>query len=112
MSWFRNVVAYSALSWFLSEAGGASSRANEPVEGPADDATLTVRVRRELLGDTTLKTSSNGKAAAIEIETHEGVVLLRGPVASRAAIERALWLAAGVNGVVSVTNGMFLDGAT
>ena len=65
-----------------------------------DDATVTAKVKAELLKD------SGVKGMKISVETHRGTVILSGFVESHAQANRAVAIASGIRGVQSVTNGL------
>lgn len=65
-----------------------------------DDAGITARVQALLLQD------EGVKGAAVEVRTHEGLVLLSGKVDHASQIARAESLARGVPGVKLVSNDM------
>jgi osmotically-inducible protein OsmY len=75
----------------------APSAAAKPVETSADtDAALADRIKSQLASDTQVKN------AAIEVTAKSGVVTLQGTVPTRAAKERALTVARGIDGVTQV----------
>ncbi len=65
---------------------------------------VTGKVKAAILGESTLK------SAEINVETFKGVVQLTGFVSSRAAIDKAVEVARGVEGVKSVRNDMIVKG--
>jgi len=65
-----------------------------------DDASVTAKVKAELLKDTGIKGMN------ISVETHKGTVILSGFVESHAQANRAVAIASGIHGVQSVTNGL------
>ena len=67
-----------------------------------DDTVITAKVKAAIFNDPDLK------SAEINVETFKGVVQLSGFVRSREDIYRAVEVAKGVNGVVSVKNSMKL----
>ncbi|MCM2276371.1 MAG: BON domain-containing protein, partial [Candidatus Didemnitutus sp.] len=69
-----------------------------------DDSVVTGKVKAAILGEPTLK------SAEINAETFKGVVQLTGFVSSRAAIDKAVEVARGVEGVKSVKNDMVVKG--
>jgi hyperosmotically inducible periplasmic protein len=66
--------------------------------GDAADATLTARVKAALVAD------PQAKALAINVDSHDGVVTLRGAVERDDEIAHALDVARGVDGVRDVVN--------
>jgi hyperosmotically inducible protein len=88
------------LVWLLA-ALAAPALAQEKMQdkgGGFDDALITERVMSALNGDSMLR------EADIAVETHDGVVHLRGLVRTMAHVDRAGALARGVNGVSAVRN--------
>ena len=67
-----------------------------------DDTTVTTKVKTALLADPDVK------GMAIQVETLQGQVQLSGFVHSQNAINRAVVLARGIDGVAGVTNRMQL----
>jgi hyperosmotically inducible protein len=65
-----------------------------------DDGVITAKVKAALLKDWT------GSATAVSVETNSGTVLLSGFVDSAEQARRAAEIASGVEGVVSVKNGL------
>jgi hyperosmotically inducible protein len=72
----------------------------EAVGSYMEDSVITAKVKAALLKD--LKTRS----FAVSVETHNGTVLLAGFVDDEGEVKRAADIAAGVQGVVSVKNGL------
>src|SRR5690606_11847290 len=67
-----------------------------------DDASITARVKAELIGNDTTK------ARQIEVETYRGVVQLNGFVDTQAERDEATQVARSVNGVTEVRNNLQL----
>lgn len=67
-----------------------------------DDATISNKVRAELIGDKDLNLFQ------IDVTTYEGVVQLSGFVDSQSAKDRATAVAAGVAGVKEVRNDLIV----
>jgi hyperosmotically inducible protein len=65
-----------------------------------DDSVITARVKAALVKDPAVS------ARAVSVKTHKGVVLLSGFVENDRQARRATEVAAGVQGVVSVKNGL------
>jgi hyperosmotically inducible periplasmic protein len=65
-----------------------------------DDSVITAKVKAALLKD------PNVSGLAVSVETHKGTVVLSGFVDSDNQLRRAQEIAAGVQGVVSVKNGL------
>lgn len=81
---------------------GTASPAATSVGTEIDDTVVTAKVRSALLGD------QDVKGYEIKVETHKGMVLLSGFVATQAQIDRVLSLTRAVEGAKSVENGMTL----
>ncbi len=91
------------LAATLVTAAGCASTAQREGSGQYfDDSVITGKVKAALIEDT------QTKATEINVETFKGIVQLSGFVSSQAAANRAVQLAAGVNGVKSVRNDMRL----
>jgi len=89
------------LAITLITAVGCSSTSKQESTGEyVDDSVITSKVKSAILGDPATK------VAEIGVETYKGVVQLSGFVSSQAAANRAVELARGVKGVVSVKNDM------
>lgn len=89
------------LALTLVTAVGCSSSSKQESTGEyVDDSVITSKVKSAILGDPATK------VAEISVETYKGVVQLSGFVSSQAAANRAVELARGVKGVVSVKNDM------
>ena len=65
-----------------------------------DDSMITTKVKAALLRDRTMS------VLAVSVETYKGTVLLSGFVDSEEEVRRAAEIAAGVDGVVNVKNGL------
>lgn len=68
----------------------------------ASDSVITSKIKSKLLGDEGLKSFK------VSVETHQGVVLLSGFVATAEQIQQAEKIAAGTEGVKSVKNSLVL----
>ncbi len=80
-------------------AGGYAVGSDErPVETQVDDAGITAKINQKYIEDPDLKTLN------IDVDTYEGRVTLTGVVANEERRSKAGELAAGVEGVVSVSN--------
>jgi len=71
-----------------------------------DDTVTTTRVKAALVGD------ESTKAYDIKVETRKGAVQLSGFVDNQIQVDRAIYLARGVEGVNAVENGMTLKEGT
>lgn len=92
------------------KAGEKTEKANEAGEKAEnreylDDATITAKIKAEILGDPLLK------VAQINVTTVKGVVKLSGVVDSQQSIDRAKEIARSVKNVQSVENGLVVKGA-
>lgn len=74
------------------------------VESFLDDSSVTAKVKAELLKDEGMK------SLAIKVQTHHGQVILSGFVDSEAQARRAVEIATGVRGVLSVKNSLVVKG--
>lgn len=93
------------LAVLLGSLLGCASTATQEGTGEyIDDSIITAKVKAEIFSDSSLK------SAEINVETFKGVVQLSGFVNSQEAIDRAVALARGVNGVTSVKNDMRIKG--
>lgn len=94
----------AALSLLL--AGGSAVANDDPKhkdghdagesEQPVGDTWITTKVKASLLAD------EDVAGLEIDVETVNGVVTLRGDVASKAQVEEAKRIASGIEGVVEV----------
>jgi osmotically-inducible protein OsmY len=94
----------AVLSAFLavSVVGCASTSKSEGTGEYVDDAVITTKVKAAIFNEPTLKSTE------INVETFKGAVQLSGFVNSQADINKAVEVARGVKGVVSVKNNMKL----
>ncbi|AXU95037.1 MAG TPA: BON domain-containing protein [Erwinia persicina] len=84
----------------LSVSACAPTSTKEGTGGYIDDTVVTTKVKAELLGDKSLKSTE------INVETFKGRVQLSGFVSSPQAANRAVQVTRGVPGVKSVVNNM------
>lgn len=70
-----------------------------------DDATITAKIKADILGDPLLKVFQ------INVITTNGVVMLNGVVDSQQSIDRAMEIAQSVKDVKSVENGLVVKGS-
>lgn len=84
----------------LQAAGSAASNA---IANNTADAAITAKVNAALAGDTQLS------ALAINVDTSNGTVELKGTAPTEAARDRATTLAAAVEGVTKVDNKLTVD---
>ncbi len=95
----------AALAIALSAGSLVACSATPMHEGTGeyvDDAMITTRVKAAVLKEASLK------SAEINVETFKGRVQMSGFINSQADINRAVEVALGVKGVVSVANDMRL----
>jgi osmotically-inducible protein OsmY len=96
-----NLFTYLFLVILLTAFMGCASTSKQESTGEyIDDSVITTKVKAEIFGDDSLKSSE------INVETFKGVVQLSGFVDSREQINRAVELARGVKGVTAVKNDM------
>ena len=86
----------------VSVVGCASTSKKEGTGEYVDDSAITLKVKAAILNEPTLK------VAEINVETFKGVVQLSGFVNSQGDINKAIAVARGVRGVISVKNDMRL----
>ena len=84
----------------------APSGSSESVGQHVDDATITTKVKAELLG------AKNVKSAHIHVKTHRGVVSLTGTVPTAEDRDNAKQVVEGVSGVTSVKNHLKVSAAS
>lgn len=84
--------------------GCASTSKHEGTGEYLDDSVITTKVKAAVYNEPTLK------SAEINVETFKGVVQLSGFVNSQSDINRAVEVARGVKGVVSVKDDMRVKG--
>ena len=87
-----------------TELYGAVERATHRPDAPADDLTLLDRVESVLFEDPSIPKGS------LNLEVVNGVLFLRGELASRAEIERVAIAAAEIPGVNAITNLLHVPG--
>jgi hypothetical protein len=99
--WAAAVILLLAASGACLAGCAAGTKSERPGQY-VDDATITGKVKGEILKDPELKVSQ------ISVETYRGVVQLSGFVDSPKSVRRAGDIAAGVSGVVSVKNDLIV----
>jgi len=99
---FNRFATFFFVIVFASLLGCASTSKQEGTGEYVDDTVITSKVKAEIFNEPSLK------SAEINVETFKGVVQLSGFVNSREDINKAVQVARGVKGVVSVKNDMRL----
>ncbi len=103
MKRIRNYLTVLLLAVMFSSVIGCSSTSKQESTGEyLDDSVITTKVKTEIFKDPALK------SAEINVETFKGVVQLSGFVNSQGDINKAVGIAQGVKGVISVKNAMQL----
>jgi osmotically-inducible protein OsmY len=91
-------IAFAASAGAQTTDGTIKSGASETVGQHVDDATITTKVKAELLG------AKNVKSQHIHVKTRRGVVSLTGTVPTAEDRDNADQVVQGVEGVHSVKN--------
>ncbi len=99
---FNRFATFFFVIFLASLLGCASTSKQEGTGEYVDDTVITSKVKAAIFNDSSLK------SAEINVETFKGVVQLSGFVNSREDINKAIQVARGVQGVVSVKNDMRL----
>jgi osmotically-inducible protein OsmY len=99
---FNRFATFFFVIVLASLLGCASTSKQEGTGEYVDDTVITSKVKAAIFNDPSLK------SAEINVETFKGVVQLSGFVNSREDINKAVQVARGVQGVVSVKNDMRL----
>jgi hyperosmotically inducible protein len=103
MNQFNKILSALFLAVTLGSVVGCAATSQHQATGEyVDDAVITTKVKAALVNDPLTK------AYEINVETFKSVVQLSGFVRSQDAANRAIQLARGVKGVVSVKNDMRL----
>lgn len=96
-----NAIFTSLLAVLLITAVGcAGSSTDESTGEYIDDTWITTKVKTALIEDPVVKSSE------VNVETFKGEVQLSGFVTSKEAMDKAMSIARGINGVNSVINDM------
>jgi osmotically-inducible protein OsmY len=100
----RNIVISFLVLLILiaTLAACASTRTRESAGAYVDDSVITSKVKAELAGDDFLKSFQIG------VETYQGVVQLSGFVDSKQAVDKAIEITKGINGVKSIKNDLIV----
>jgi len=100
MSQLKRLSAILLALAFASILGCAGTSTKESTGEYFDDTWITTKVKSALVDDPQVKSTE------INVETFKGVVQLSGFVSSNAAMQQAVKVAKGVQGVTSVKNDM------
>lgn len=100
MTTFKRISIYFLAIVFASILGCATSSPHESTGEYLSDSWITTKVKAALVED------SQVKATEVNVETYKGAVQLSGFVSSQAAIQQAVRVARGIQGVISVKNDM------
>lgn len=100
MNPIKAILAALLAITLMSTLGCAGSATEESTGEYIDDTIITTKVKAALADD------SNVKSREVSVETFKGVVQLSGFVESRDAMNRAVEIAGGIDGVTSVRNNM------
>ena len=100
MSQLKRLSAILLALAFATVLGCAGSASKESTGEYFDDTWITTKVKAALLEDPLVK------SAEVNVETFKGKVQLSGFVSSSAAMEQAVKVTRGVQGVTSVKNDM------
>ncbi|MBU0730189.1 MAG: BON domain-containing protein [Proteobacteria bacterium] len=102
MKTFRLFTNLLLVFLLLSALGCASTATKEGTGEYIDDSVITTKVKAEIFTEASLKSSE------INVETFKGVVQLSGFVKYQVDIDKAVEVARGVTGVISVKNDLIL----
>ena len=102
MNQVKRFSAFFLAIVFLSALGCAGSPTQESTGEYITDSWITTKVKAALAEDRQVK------ATEVNVETFKGVVQLSGFVVSNEAMNQAVYVARGIQGVTSVTNDMRL----
>ncbi len=102
MKQFKRISALFAAVMLTTILGCASTAKQEGMGEYVDDSVITTKVKAAIFNDASLK------SAEINVETFKGAVQLSGFVGSQSNMARAVDVAHGVGGVISVKNDMRL----
>jgi osmotically-inducible protein OsmY len=100
MKQFKSLSAILGAIAFASILGCAGSPTQESTAEYGSDTWITTKVKAALVQDSLVKSTE------VNVETFKGVVQLSGFVSSDAAMNQAVFIARGVEGVTSVKNDM------
>lgn len=105
-----NFLAAAGLATALVLAGGAVAQQDPQSERPAKDAVESRPDRKEIAGDpwitakvkAALLADADVRGLALDVDTKDGVVALRGTAVTQAEIDAAKKIALGIEGVRDV----------
>lgn len=100
MNQFKRLAIFLLAAAFVSLAGCAGSPTKESTGEYLSDTWITTKVKAALVNDPTVK------AREVNVETFKGVVQLSGFVSSQTAMDQAVRVTRGIEGVSSVRNDM------
>jgi osmotically-inducible protein OsmY len=100
MSQWKRLSAFVLALAFASVLGCAATETRQSTGEYFDDTWITTKVKAALVQDPVVK------ATEVNVETYKGVVQLSGFVSSDAAMEQAVKVTKGIQGVTSVRNDM------
>ena len=99
----RNIVIHClVLLMLITLVACASTRTHESTGEYVDDSVITTKVKALLAADDLLKSFQ------ISVETYQGTVQMSGFVNSQMAVDKAVQIARGVEGVKSVRNDLIV----
>jgi hyperosmotically inducible protein len=96
----KHLILFVALLFAISGCAGTNKAGENSVGRMLDDSTITTRINHEMVKDDIVK------ARQIDIDTIGGHVTLTGVVGTRKESTRAVQIARGVAGVISVRNNL------
>lgn len=99
------VLALGAGGILCLQSGCAGTATTQSTGEYVDDASITAKVKTAFVRDDVVK------ALQVDVDTFKGAVQLSGFVDTQAQKQRAEQIAAGVQGVQSVTNNLIVKGA-
>jgi len=100
MKLFKNLSVMLLALVFVSALGCAGSPTQESTGEYVSDSWITTKVKATLVDDPIVKSTE------VNVETFKGVVQLSGFVSSNAAMQQAVTVTKGIQGVTSVKNDM------
>ena len=98
----KNIATAFLATVLFALAGCVSTPTTEGTGAYVEDSVITGKIKAVILNEPTLKSRE------INVETFKGVVQLSGFVSSEAEAQKAVEMARGIKGVMSVKNDMRL----